>query len=181
MENSAIERCYSIDAHSESTTFAAAQIKQSRFWRAAKTLAIMFMVAAALANAQINGVGQRPYLGWSTYSEQTIVASSTVMNEQNILAQSNAMLSSGLGAHGFRYINLDAGWTGNPDGYGRPLWNTTEFPTFLEMIQHIHANGQKIGIYLNPGIGGSSVTANLPHLRHAYHIQDIMVMPLTSR
>lgn len=180
MENTAIERCYSIDAHSESPTFAAAQTKQSRFWRTANILALMFTVAASLANAQVNGVGQRPYLGWSTYSEQTIVASSTVMNQQNILAQSDAMRSSGLGAHGFRYINLDAGWTGNPDGYGRPLWDTTEFPKFLEMIQHIHANGQKVGIYLNPGIGGSSVTANYPIYGTSYHIQDIMVMPLTS-
>jgi len=132
------------------------------------------------AVAQVNGVGERPYLGWSTYSEQTIVASSTVMNEQNILVQSGAMRSSGLEAHGFRYINLDAGWTGNPDPYGRPLWDTTEFPTFLQMIQLIHANGQKIGIYMNPGIGASSVAANYPIFGTSYHIQDIMVMPLTS-
>ena len=75
------------------------------------------------------------------------------MNEQNILAQSDAMRASGLGAHGFQYINLDAGWNGDTDGYGRSLWNTTEFPHFLQMIQHIHANGQKVGIYLLPGIG----------------------------
>jgi hypothetical protein len=146
----------------------------------ATLVALIFPLISVHAFPQVNGVGQRPYLGWSTYSEQTIVPSSTVMNEQNILAQSDAMRFSGLGAHGFKYINLDAGWTGNPDGYGRPLWNTTEFPTFLEMIQHIHANGQKIGIYMNPGIGGSSVTANYPIYGTSYHIQDIMVMPLTS-
>lgn len=138
------------------------------------------LVSACQVSAQVNGVGERPYLGWSTYSEQTIVPSSTVMNEQYILSQSDAMRSSGMEAHGFRYINLDAGWTGNPDQYGRPLWDTTEFPNFLQMIQHIHANGQKVGIYMNPGIGGSSVTANYPIYGTPYHIQDIMVMPLTS-
>ncbi|PYU40026.1 MAG: hypothetical protein DMG53_23540, partial [Acidobacteria bacterium] len=30
--------------------------------------------------AQVNDIGQRPYLGWSTYSEQTIMPSSSVMN-----------------------------------------------------------------------------------------------------
>src|SRR5258708_19010690 len=54
--------------------------------------------------AQVNGVGRKPYLGWSTFSEQTIVPSSSVMNEQNILMQSDTMRSSGLQAHGFRYI-----------------------------------------------------------------------------
>src|SRR5580693_7730541 len=107
-------------------------------------LTFLFTTAAV---AQVNGEGKRPYLGWSTYSQQTIVASSTVMNEQNILAQSDAMRASGLGAHGFQYINLDAGWSGDSDPYGRTLWNTTAFPHFLDMIQHIHANGQKIGIY----------------------------------
>src|SRR5882762_3741074 len=74
---------------------------------------------AASTDAQVNGVGGKPYLGWSTYSQQTIVPSSTVMNEQNILAQSDAMRTSGLGAHGFKYINLDAGWSGDSDQYGR--------------------------------------------------------------
>jgi len=134
---------------------------------------------AASTDAQVNGVGGKPYLGWSTYSQQTIVPSSTVMNEQNILAQSDAMRSSGLGAHGFRYINLDAGWSGDSDPYGRTLWNTTAFPHFLEMIQHIHANDQKIGIYLLPGIGTSTVSANLPIFGTQYHAQDIVAMPLT--
>jgi alpha-galactosidase len=142
------------------------------------------LIAAALlpqtfAHAQVNGVGEKPYLGWSTYSQQTIVPSSTVMNEQNILAQSDAMRSTGLQAHGFQYINLDAGWSGNSDPYGRTLWNTTAFPHFLEMIQHIHANGQKIGIYLLPGIGTSTVSANLPILGTQYHAQDIVQYPLT--
>jgi alpha-galactosidase len=139
-------------------------------------LALSFTAVSAVA--QVNGLGAKPYLGWSTYSQQTIVPSSTVMNEQNILAQSDAMRSSGLGAHGFRYINLDAGWSGDNDAYGRTLWNTTEFPHFLDMIQHIHANGQKVGIYLLPGLGTSIYSANLPIFGTQYHAQDIVALPL---
>ena len=147
-----------------------------------RSLVAVFLLALSFAAvssfAQVNGLGAKPYLGWSTYSEQTIVPSSTVMNEQNILAQSDAMRSSGLGAHGFRYINLDAGWSGDNDAYGRTLWNTTEFPHFLDMIQHIHANGQKVGIYLLPGLGTSVYSANLPIYGTQYHAQDIVALPL---
>jgi len=140
-------------------------------------LSVGLLVQQTQTHAQVNGVGQRPYLGWSTYSQQTIA--SNVMNEQNILAQSDALVNSGLGDHGFRYINLDAGWSGNSDQYGRTLWNTTAFPHFLDMIQHIHANGQKVGIYLLPGIGSGVVSANLPILGTPYHTQDIVAQPLT--
>jgi alpha-galactosidase len=140
-------------------------------------LVLLFSAASALA--QPNGIGRKPLLGWSTYSQQTVVASSSVMNEQNILAQSDAMKASGLTAHGFQYINLDAGWNGSSDAYGRSLWNTTEFPHFLDMIQHIHANGQKIGIYLLPGIGTELVSANVPIYGTSYHAQDIVYQPFT--
>ncbi|MFL5236110.1 MAG: alpha-galactosidase D [Rhizomicrobium sp.] len=147
--------------------------------RIARAIVAALLTLAPAALAQVNGLGARPYQGWSTYSEQTIVPSSTVMNEQNILAQSDAMRASGLSAHPFQYINLDAGWNGDTDPYGRSLWNTTEFPHFLQMIQHIHANGQKVGIYLLPGIGSQIVSANLPIYGTQYHAQDIVAQPLT--
>lgn len=151
--------------------------KVSRF--VAATAAVLMVVAPA-ALAQVNGLGTRPYQGWSTYSQQTIMPSSTVMNEQNILAQSAALRTSGLEQHGFKYINLDAGWTGDSDAYGRTLWNTTEFPHFLQMIQQIHANGQKVGIYLLPGIGTATVKQNLPIYGTPYHAQDIVAQPMVA-
>ncbi len=83
--------------------------------RIAAAFAAALLTLAPAALAQLNSVGARPLQGWSTYSQQTIVPSSSVMNEQNILAQSDAMRASGLTAHGFQYINLDAGWSGNTD------------------------------------------------------------------
>lgn len=165
----------------QSSNFVTVDMDQSRYGALVIVLAcaILCVLFGPSAQGQVNGLGQRPFLGWSTYSEQTIVPSSSVMNEQNILAQSDAMRSSGLEAHGFRYINLDAGWSGDNDQYGRTLWNTTAFPHFLEMIQHIHANGQKVGIYLLPGIGTSIYSANLPIFGTQYHAQDIVAQPLT--
>ena len=150
-----------------------------RTWISMSLLLLAVLISPVAALSQVNGLGNRPYLGWSTYSQQTIVPSPTVMNEQNIIAQSDAMRSSGLTSHGFQYINLDAAWNGDNDQYGRTLWSPTEFPTFLEMIKHIHANGQKVGIYMNPGISTSVVAANLPILGTQYHAQDIIVNPAT--
>ena len=151
--------------------------------RRARPVGVVIALTAAIlagslpAAAQVNGLGRTPYRGWSTYSQQTIA--SNVMNEQNILAQSDAMRSSGLGAHGFQYINLDAAWNDGEDGYGRPLFNPATFPTFMAMIQHIHANGQKVGIYLNPGISATAVQQNLPIYGTSYHAQDVVALPVT--
>ena len=107
--------------------------------RRARPVGIAIAAAAAVlayclpAAAQVNGLGSVPYRGWSTFSQQTIA--SNVMNEQNILAQSQALRSSGLTGHGFQYINLDAGWNDGEDGYGRPLFNSATFPTFIDMIR----------------------------------------------
>jgi alpha-galactosidase len=109
------------------------------------------LVACAIGtHAQVNGVGQRPYLGWSTYSQQTITPTQTFLTQDSIIAQSDALRNSGLQPHGYIYINVDAGWTGASDAYGRTLFDTTRFPDVVAMIQHIHANGQKFGMYLNP-------------------------------
>src|SRR5260370_2399212 len=75
------------------------------------------------------------------------------------------------------YINLDAGWSGDNDQYGRTLWNTTAFPHFLDMIQHIHANGQNVGIYLLPALGTSVRPPNLPLLATHLHPHATLSIP----
>ncbi|WP_446743370.1 alpha-galactosidase D [Silvibacterium acidisoli] len=139
----------------------------------------MALVSPIASHAQVNGVGQRPYLGWSTYSQQTIAPTQIFLTQASIIAQSDALRSSGLQEHGYNYINVDAGWTGNSDAYGRTLFDTTRFPDIVAMIQHIHANGQKFGMYLNPGVGTDQVAANKPILGTPYHLQDIIVQPAT--
>lgn len=128
--------------------------------------------------AQVNGAGERPYLGWSTFSEQTVNGS--FLTQANIQAQSDALKASGLEEHGFRYINIDSGWQGSFDGNGRPIPNPTTFPDMKALADHIHANGQKAGIYWIPGIEQPAVDGNYPILGTSYHTQDIVVMPLAK-
>src|ERR1700760_900199 len=77
------------------------------------------LLAAVPAFPQVNDVGQRPYLGWSTFSEQTI--NSGFLTQANIQAQSDALAASGLQQHGFQYINIDSGWMSTFHANGRPI------------------------------------------------------------
>jgi len=130
------------------------------------------------ASAQVNGAGQKPYLGWSSFSQQTIQGD--FLTQANMITQSDALKASGLQDHGFVYINLDSGWQGSFDGNGRPIPNSTTFPDIKAMVDHIHANGQKAGIYWIPGIEQPAVDGNYPILGTPYHTQDIVVIPLAK-
>jgi hypothetical protein len=130
------------------------------------------------ASAQVSGAGQRPDLGWSTFSEQTI--SSGFLTRANVAAESDALASTGLQADGFQYINIDSGWQGSFDANGRPIPNTSTFPDITALVNHIHQNGQKAGIYWIPGVEYPAVVANSPILGTPYHIQDILVVPYTA-
>ena len=152
---------------------------RKRFTRSLLTGAFaLTLFAIASASAQVNGTGQRPYLGWSTFSEQTI--DSGFLTQANVAAQSDALSSSGLQVHGFRYINIDSGWQGSFDANGRPIPNTATFPDIKALVDHIHQNGQKAGIYWIPGVEYPAVAANSPILGTPYHIQDILVVPYTA-
>lgn len=128
--------------------------------------------------AQTSGIAEKPYQGWSSFSQQTI--SSNFLTQANMAAQSDALFASGLQAHGFNYINMDSGWQGSFDANGRPIPNSTIFPDITALIAHIHANGQKAGIYWIPGVEYPAVVANSPILGTPYHIQDILTVPYTA-
>ncbi|MGO4497308.1 X2-like carbohydrate binding domain-containing protein [Paenibacillus sp. 2RAB27] len=77
------------------------------------------------------------------------------------------------------YINIDAGWNGSMDEYGRPVPSTTLYPGgFQNLVDYIHGNGQKVGLYLIPGVSPDAVTQNLPiYNAPGCTIGDIVVKP----
>ena len=137
----------------------------------------MFATSLTL-QAQVNDVGQTPYLGWSTFSEQTI--NSSFLTQANIQAQSDALAASGLQKHGFKYINIDSGWMSTFDANGRPIPAAPTFPDIKALVDHIHANGQKVGIYWIPGIEQPAVDGNYPILGTSYTTQQIVAIPLAQ-
>ena len=145
-------------------------------------------------------LGSRPYLGWSSWSQEshtftndagTTVGGEAWLTEQQIKAQSDALRSTGLQWHGFRYINIDSGWALSQvnatdsadyyDEYGRPLADLSKFPAGMGgTAKYIHRNGQKAGIYWTPGVPKVLAATNPGILNTPYHVDDILVTPYTD-
>ncbi|MCY9667284.1 hypothetical protein M5X11_20555 [Paenibacillus alginolyticus] len=83
--------------------------------------------AGQVANAANNGLALKPLMGWSSYTMQVYSGNSSWITAAQIKAQSDAMHTS-LQSHGYNYINVDAGWNGSIDGYGRPVPSSTLYP-----------------------------------------------------
>ena len=133
------------------------------------------------ASAEANGVGQRPALGWSSWSfiRQDPTAA-------KIEAQAAAMKSSGLARAGFRYVNLDDFWYECPgsqgpnvDQYGRWVTDPAKFPPdgstngIQVVADHVHKLGLKFGLYVTPGISKQAVAENTPIEGTSYTADEI--------
>jgi hypothetical protein len=104
----------------------------------------------------------RPYLGWSSYSMQVYSGNSKWITGDQLIKQSDAMHAK-LQKYGYDYINVDAGWNDGVDANGRPKPSTTLYPQGLrKVIDHVHANGQKFGLYMIPGVSPDVYNASLP-------------------
>lgn len=140
--------------------------------------ASVLLLAIALQNsavAQVNGQGQSPYLGWTSWGQETLYGEGWA-TESEIETQSDALKASGLQSHGYIYINIDSGWQNGFDENGRPLFDSSKFPDGIAaVIEHIHNNGQKAGIYWVPGVQRPVWDANSPILGTTYTIQDIVL------
>lgn len=109
----------------------------------------------------------KPYMGWSSYSMQVYSNDGgNWISAAQIMAQSDAMRKK-LQPYGYKYINIDAAWNGGIDEYGRPVPSKKLYPNGLQaVIKHIHANGQKVGLYSIPGISKALLDADLPVYGH---------------
>ncbi|GAA4154724.1 X2-like carbohydrate binding domain-containing protein [Leifsonia shinshuensis] len=104
----------------------------------------------------------KPYLGWSSYSMQVYTGNGKWITADQIIAQSDAMKAK-LGKAGYDRINVDSGWNDGVDANGRPAPSATLYPNGLKaVIDHVHANGQKFGLYFIPGISPAVYQAAYP-------------------
>jgi alpha-galactosidase len=86
-----------------------------------------------------------PPLGWNSWN----VWGGSV-DAAKIRAAADAMVSSGLAAHGYQFVNIDDGWEGQRDANG-VLQPNQKFPDMKTLADYVHSKGLKIGIYSSPG------------------------------
>jgi hypothetical protein len=92
-----------------------------------------------------------PPMGWASWN--TFAAK---INYNVIKQQADAMVSSGLKAAGYQYVNIDEGWwQGTRDASGNITVDTSEWPGGMQAIaDYIHGLGLKAGIYTDAGKQG---------------------------
>ena len=148
---------------------------------AAATVFAVALVPTTQAQAESNGVGATPLLGWSSWSYLRYSPTAAKID-----AQADAMKNSGLAAVGYQYVNVDDFYYQCPGGQGPAvnqygLWATDngKFPSsggtdgMAVVASHVHSDGLKFGIYVTPGISKQAVAQNTPIQGTSYHARDI--------
>jgi alpha-galactosidase len=86
-----------------------------------------------------------PPLGWNSWNVWA-----GAVDAAKVRAAADAMVSSGLAAHGFQYVNIDDTWEGKRDASGEITTNS-KFPDMKALADYVHGKGLKLGIYSSPG------------------------------
>jgi len=99
------------------------------------------------ATSQVLSTKKTPTMGWASWNNFGIN-----INESIIRRQADAMVSSGLAAAGFRYINIDDGFFDGRYADGALRINSIKFPNGMKALaDYIHAKGLKAGFYSEAG------------------------------
>lgn len=105
---------------------------------------ITFCAAAALNN----GLGRTPQMGYNSWYDLKMNPSEAVVRETV-----DAMVSQGLVALGYTWLNLDDGIVESTrDAAGDLIPDKTGFPNgFAPVAAYIHAHGMQFGVYTDRG------------------------------
>ena len=97
-----------------------------------------------------------PPMGWNGFNRFYVR-----VDAARVEAAARALVSSGLKAAGYTYVNLDGGWDlhdRNPDGALQP--NPKTFPGGIKPVaDFVHALGLKFGIYASAGLRNCAGTS----------------------
>ncbi len=86
-----------------------------------------------------------PPLGWNSWN----VWADKVSGER-IRDCADAMVASGLAAHGYSYVNIDDTWQGKRSRKTNALQPNEKFPDMAGLCDYVHSLGLRIGIYSTP-------------------------------
>ncbi|KAH1191882.1 Alpha-galactosidase [Glycine max] len=95
-----------------------------------------------------SGLGQTPPMGWNSWNHFGCDVNESVVRET-----ADAMMSTGLAALGYQYVNIDDCWAElNRDTEGNMVPNAASFPSGIKALaDYVHSKGLKLGIYSDAG------------------------------
>jgi hypothetical protein len=85
-------------------------------------------------------------MGWNSWN-----AFGLGVDDARIRAAGDALLSSGLAAHGWNYLNIDDGWESTARSSDGSIRGNEKFPDMVALGSYLHSRGLKFGIYSSPG------------------------------
>ena len=96
------------------------------------------------------GLAPTPPMGWNSWNKF-----GCRIDESLIRETADAMVSSGMKAAGYQYVNIDDCWEAAArDAAGNLTTDTLRFPGGMKALaDYVHAKGLKIGVYSSAGTG----------------------------
>lgn len=107
------------------------------------------LALAAPAQALENGLARTPQLGWNDWN-----SFGCSVNDSLIRQTADAMVSSGMAAAGYKYVNIDDCWSQKArNGSGDLVADPQKFPSGMKAVaDYVHGKGLKLGIYSSAGL-----------------------------
>ena len=109
-------------------------------------------------------LAKTPPMGWNSWNKFACD-----INEDLIKQTADAMVSTGMKAAGYEYLNIDDCWHGTRDSLGFIHPDAKRFPSGMKALSdYVHSKGLKLGIYSD---AGSATCGGKPGSR-GYEYQD---------
>lgn len=110
-----------------------------------------------------NGLALTPPMGWSSWA-----GFKNTVNERIVLEQARFLISSGLAAKGYVYVNVDCCWMlPHRNANGELVPDPKKFPSGMKSLgEKLHAMGLKFGLYTDASDGkacGNSSAGSYGH------------------
>jgi alpha-galactosidase len=115
------------------------------------TTSMLFTICgAALAQDAADHLAKNaptPPMGWNSWNKFGCNVSDQLVREI-----ADAMISSGMKAAGYQYVNIDDCWQVSRDAQGNIVADSTRFPSGIKVLaDYVHSKGLKLGIYTDAG------------------------------
>jgi len=93
-----------------------------------------------------NGLASTPPMGWNSWNHFA-----EAVDDRTVRETADAMVSTGMAAAGYVYVNIDDTWEGaGRDAQGNITTNR-KFPDMKALSAYVHSKGLKLGMYTSPG------------------------------
>ena len=107
------------------------------------------LLAPATSAQTSASLAPTPPMGWNSWNKFGCNVSDKLIREM-----ADAVVSSGMQAAGYQYVNIDDCWQVSRDASGTIVADPTRFPSGIKALaDYVHGKGLKLGIYTDAGTG----------------------------